>query len=568
MKKRESHRIGVLTALAEVELPAALRAFDIPPEAQPAERHEGERYWLSTIHTKSGYNLEMVVSCFGLSGNTESPLPVDRLIRNYRPELVILCGIACGVRDYSLGDVVTADTVWAYEYVKTTGKRPLDRSRARSVQPHIRDDIQFFSATGDWQEKFMSLQRALDPALSPRLQPRPLLRRSIWIASGEKVMANGELAALKKKYDLIRAGEMEGYGFANACVDRRPPVSWLVIRGISDYGDKSKDDLKDSATLKDEYHCTAANAATSFARSFLVESYTVASSRGTQRSPPCDFGQSLLAELATLVKQERYDTILRYRETFSRFLWVEGRLKERIALGRIAEDAAARLGKRESQVAALLDDIGWSLLSLRQFKRARQSILHGLQLADNLKNTYWSAKGHRHLAGLHLEEKHYKQAYAELDSAAQLARRVSERKQRIEMLAGIAYGRALTALEQGDLKKSLAYLKRSEELREELGDPSRTVRIYAIKAKIAEARGDISSAKDLYRAGLEDARRIGRKDEMIRNHLGLARVYGLERDFGKAQKHRNEAHEMLAVTPVPYEPGESDADIRRLGRKR
>jgi quercetin dioxygenase-like cupin family protein len=37
---------------------------------------------------------------------------------------------------------------------------------------------------------------------------------SPWIASGEKLMAKGELARLNSSHDLIQAGEMEGYGFA------------------------------------------------------------------------------------------------------------------------------------------------------------------------------------------------------------------------------------------------------------------------------------------------------------------------------------------------------------------
>jgi nucleoside phosphorylase/tetratricopeptide (TPR) repeat protein len=557
------HRIGILTALPEVELPAVLRAFGISSEASPVERYQGERYWVADVEASVGLHLNVIISCFGLSGNTESPLPVERLIGKYRPELMILCGIACGIRKFALGDVVTSDIIWAYEYVKTTGDGPLDRSRSRIVPAHIRDDIQFFNSTKAWQDCFHDLQGQLKPAQQPRKQFTPSLQRLIWIASGEKVMANNELTALNAKHNLIRAGEMEGYGFANACDDRRPSVPWLVVRGISDYGDLTKDNVDPGAPLVDEYHFTAANAAAAFVRTFLTETYTLAEPPRTPAvlRSPSDFVRAFVAELANLVKRKQYETIVRYRETFSRFLWVEGRLKERVRMGRIAEDAAAKLGKTDVQIAALLDDVGWSLAALRKFKDSKQSLLHGLRLAQDAGNRYWAAKAHRHLAGLYLEEGKHKLAFKELATAERLAKKIPDRRERIEMLAGIAYGRAVIAHLNGQLKDALRYLNRSEKLQEILHDASRAVRFYALKGKIAEAKGDLGLAKDLYRRGLEQANKIGRKDEMIRNELGLARVFAADGDAARSLKHRTEAQTMLKVTPVPYEPGEREISI-------
>ena len=214
--------VGILTALPEHELPAALRALGIASDSSPHDRFEGERYWLATVKRTDGKELRVVISCFGLSGNTESQLPVDRLIRRFKPELVILAGIACGIRKFSLGDVVTSDLMWAYEYVKTTAGKELDRSRGKVTPRHIQDDVQFFKATKMWHKAFASAQTALSGTARPRTPcTRPVLRQSVWIASGEKVMANGELPALNAKHDLIQAGEMEGYGFAAACEDRR-----------------------------------------------------------------------------------------------------------------------------------------------------------------------------------------------------------------------------------------------------------------------------------------------------------------------------------------------------------
>ncbi len=266
--------IGVITALPDVELRAVRRA--IPVRNARGSRHEGERYWEAELFQTDGHPLRIVMSSVGESGNIEIGLPVERMIRYCDPELMIFVGIACGVRDYRLGDVVTSSMIWAYEYVKTQKSGLLDRSRARVTPGHVQDDVHFFDADmkREWHKVFKKVQSKTDGKLLPRnAKIVPELHKSIWIASGEKVMGAGELAELNKKHDLIRAGDMEGYGFANACEDRRLRVPWLVIRGISDYGDRSKDGLRAYGPKHDEFHATAANAASSFLKVFLQHSY-------------------------------------------------------------------------------------------------------------------------------------------------------------------------------------------------------------------------------------------------------------------------------------------------------
>ena len=96
-------------------------------------------------------------------------------------------------------------------------------------------------------------------------------------------MGDGKLDTLNKAHDKIGAGEMEGYGFAVGCELHRPPIPWLVIRGISDYGDATKDGKPRSGEVqtsaipeKDEYHLAAAASAACFLRKFLEKNYTPA----------------------------------------------------------------------------------------------------------------------------------------------------------------------------------------------------------------------------------------------------------------------------------------------------
>lgn len=284
--------IGVVTALPDSELPAILRAFGLPVDKEPDYTGgSGQRFWFTQTATNNGETSRVVITCIGRSGNPDSTLRTNVLIERYAPEFMVLVGIACGYRKYSLGDVVTADVVWAYEYLKTTKTGPLDRSRAQVTQRHIRDDVEFLSVQkmAKWLEVFNQCKREIDSKLLPRKENIPVLHRSVWIASGEKVLANGELERLNKRMDLVRAGEMEGYGFAEACEQHRPPIPWLIVRGISDYGDETKDGntrIKGQdktvhlqrSPRKDEYHQIAAQAAAAFVRMFLQYGYTRPSS--------------------------------------------------------------------------------------------------------------------------------------------------------------------------------------------------------------------------------------------------------------------------------------------------
>jgi hypothetical protein len=80
------------------------------------------------------------------------------------------------------------------------------------------------------------------------------------IASGEKLLRDGEkLAQLRATmHGKVEAGEMEAAGVVEAC--RGANLPWLVIRGISDFGDELKDD---------RFHGFAARAAAAVMVDFL-----------------------------------------------------------------------------------------------------------------------------------------------------------------------------------------------------------------------------------------------------------------------------------------------------------
>lgn len=272
----------------------------------------------------------------------------------------------------------------------------------------------------------------------------------------------------------------------------------------------------------------------------------------------------LIDELEHLAGEGEYEAILRHRKSFSRSLWVEGKPSERVRLGEIAYEAALVVGDKSAQAAIQLDDLGWSLVSLKQYERAQQCLAHGLRIAQEIENYYLIAKAHRHKAGLFAEAKEYEKAKAELETAQQVATNIAEKRRKSEMLAGVAYGKAVIALLAGEPSRALGILDNSKELRGDTADKSRMVKVYSLKGKIAESMNDWAMARDYYRMGLEEAKRIGRQDEMIRNYRGLARIYESEDKLDQARSYRGKADKLSQSTPVPYEVEDSEAQLRKL----
>lgn len=274
------------------------------------------------------------------------------------------------------------------------------------------------------------------------------------------------------------------------------------------------------------------------------------------------FEQALLQRVEEMYRREDYAAMVRYHPTFSRMLWFVGSLRELQRLGVISEDAAVRFGDESTQAAALIDDLGWCMVVLGEYDEAERNINHGLRVAEGAGDCYLQAKAHRHLAGLAIERhpRDLQRSEAELQAAERLAELIQHETPRREMLAGIRFALAVLRFFQGRLDEALGYISEAAEA----ADPGRNVHRHALRGKIYEAKGDHQLAKDNYRRGYEQAKRVKRTDEEIRNLLGLARVARAEGHHEESARFRKLADDMLERTPVPYEL--SDQEFEELRR--
>jgi hypothetical protein len=280
-----------------------------------------------------------------------------------------------------------------------------------------------------------------------------------------------------------------------------------------------------------------------------------------------NLSRGIYAEIVSLSEKHRHRSMLRLRDALSRYLWVEGQLRERLELGIAAEAAAAELRDKKSQIACLVDDMGWTLVALNQYDRAKRHLEHGLDIASELSESYWVSKAYRHLAGISLSQRNFDASLQNLAKAEERAAGITPNSEKIDMLAGIEYARTLTYLYSGDTTSAREYEAKTRELRKQSGDASRLVRLHALGGKIAVAEGRLDVAKDCFRTGLAEAEALGRRDEMIRNHRGLAMIYQWEANKKLERKHRASADRLSKDTPVPYELPDLELGALRQLRK-
>lgn len=169
-------------------------------------------------------------------GNVPMSTLVSNVVERFRPEFIILSGIAGGVRgrdDVELGDVVVADHVDWYEMRKLAGGESKVRKQALDhPSSYLRDAIvSTVERNRTWAGK-VSTDR-----------PKPGTVKMIEgnIIAGDKVLGDAENAYQREimtEFDKALAVDMESYGLGRAVYDcrgtRRYNLGYMVVRGISD----------------------------------------------------------------------------------------------------------------------------------------------------------------------------------------------------------------------------------------------------------------------------------------------------------------------------------------------
>jgi nucleoside phosphorylase len=191
------------------------------------------------------------------AGNTGAALATQKAIDYFRPDILFFVGIAGGIKDVVIGDVVAATEVYGYESGKVGEKffsRPKIGQSAYALVQRAKKEAEKTT----WLERLLNI-----PDLKPHVFVAP-------IAAGEKVIASEKsdiFRFLREYYNDAIAVEMEGFGFLSAAF-AHPEIKAIVIRGISDLiGGKDDDDLEP----EDVRQKKASNHASAFAFEILAK---------------------------------------------------------------------------------------------------------------------------------------------------------------------------------------------------------------------------------------------------------------------------------------------------------
>jgi nucleoside phosphorylase len=237
-------RAVILTALP-VEYLAVRNHLTNPQE----ETHPQGTIYERGNFVANGQSWEVGIAEVG-AGNAGAAVEAERAIAYFKPDILFFVGIAGGIKDVAIGDVVAATDVYGYELGKAEEQQFFTRPKAGKSAYALVQRAKSEARKGEW------LQRL---ANSPTSQPRVFVAP---IAAGEKVIASRQsdiFRLLRASYNDAIAVEMEGFGFLSA-VFAYPDIKAIVIRGISDLVEGKNDDSIEPERVRQEkasHHASA-----------------------------------------------------------------------------------------------------------------------------------------------------------------------------------------------------------------------------------------------------------------------------------------------------------------------
>ncbi len=217
----------VLTAL-----PTEYRAIRRHLSGVSETVHRGTIYEIGSFVGDKNTDWQVCLAEIGV-GNPGAAAEAERAIAYFAPEVMLLVGVAGGIKDVQIGDVVVGTKIYGYE----SGKA------ARAFQ--IRSTV--FNSSYDLEQRARAEAKREDWLSRINKSSPPTFRAFVApIAAGEKVISSRQSALFSfigKHFGDALAVEMEGIGFLEAA-HANQQVRAMVVRGISDLIDKAKSDAR------------------------------------------------------------------------------------------------------------------------------------------------------------------------------------------------------------------------------------------------------------------------------------------------------------------------------------
>ncbi len=157
-------------------------------------------------------------------------LATEKAITGFKPDIIMLVGIAGGVKDVTTGDVVVGTKAYGFDAGKVLDDHLAARPDAIPYDINLIEQARFITSQDKWEQNITNWNSENKVIFGP-------------IASSDKVIASSkspEYAVLKRNFNDTIALEMESIGFAKAAFAHRT-LRMMNIRGISDLLDGKSD---------------------------------------------------------------------------------------------------------------------------------------------------------------------------------------------------------------------------------------------------------------------------------------------------------------------------------------
>lgn len=206
----------------------------------------GVKYHLTMIentfhpNTNTLYPIGMFTSPNGIvrvavvqteANNVKAAAEVERALTHFTPRYALFIGVAGGLKDVKLGDVVVGTKIYGFEMGKAD-KTYLPRFEFGEASYEMKQFARGVQQDTDWRKR-------IRPDQSISSEPEVFLSP---VAAGDKVVSSTKSKVyrfLRKNCSDALAVAMEEYGFTES-IKAHQSVEGLVIRGISDLIDQKK----------------------------------------------------------------------------------------------------------------------------------------------------------------------------------------------------------------------------------------------------------------------------------------------------------------------------------------